>query len=305
MVRRSSRLARVPRVNYAPMLNKMGRKKPSIKTRKGVTKLVKKVIDSKAETKMVCFFNGSTQATAPLANSTGLYTDASPVSHNPVITSNPTDILKIIPDIDQGVGDNQRSGKSVTPVGATLRCKVMLSPTSTGGSGWQAPSANAYDLTFVAYLLSSVTFKTYRTLYVDNDFGKMLSIGDGTTTFFDGSFSSANLPVEKGYYRVHKVVRKNLRSSGVFNSTGGAVLNPTNNNSHPLCHEWTWNYKKYLPKKLTYPEDTVTAANGGNEPLNSSLFWAIGYYQTDGSDANLSGINVQIEYTSILRYKDM
>lgn len=305
MVRRSTRLSRVPRVNYKPMLNKMGRSKTSIKTKKGVTRLVKRVINSKAETKMVTFFGGPVANPSPTANSTGTYADAAPTSQNPFIQNNTTDILKVIPDIDQGVGDNQRTGKSVSPQSATLRCKVMLSPTSTGGSGWAAPSAYAYDLTFVAYLLSSVTFKTYRTLYVDNDFSKMLSIGDGTTTQFDGSFSAANLPIEKGYYRVHKVVRKQLRASGVFGGSPGAVYSPTNNNSHNLVHEWTWNYKKYLPKKLTYPEDTTTVANGGNEPLNSSLFWCVGYYTTDGTDANAQGINIQQEYTSILKYKDM
>lgn len=267
-------------------------------------KLVKGVIKRMAETKMATFFNGPVANPAPLANSTGLFTQAAPVSQNPFIQNNPTDILKLIPDVPQGDGDNERSGRYIMPVSCRVRCKVMLSPTSTGSTGWASPQATAYDLTIVAYLLQSVTFKTYRTLYVDNDFSKMLDVGNGSTTQFDGSFSAANMPVEKGYYRVHKVVRKQLRSSGIFSAPGGAINQITNNNSHNLRHEWVWDLTKYLPKKLVYPENQVTAANGGNEPLNSSLFWCVGYYKTDGTPANAQEINIQQEYTSLLKYKD-
>lgn len=274
------------------------------RTKKGLRKLVKGVLKNQAETKMATFFCGPIAATSPLANSTGLYSDAAPVSQNPVVISNPTDILKLIPDVPQGTGDNERSGKIINPVSARVRCKVMVSPTSTGSTGWASLQATAYDLTFVAYLLQSVSYKTYRALYVENDFSKMLDVGDGTTTNFDGSFSAANLPIEKGYYRVHKVMRKQLRSSGIFNAPGGTINYPTNNNSHNLVHEWVWDMTKALPKKLVYPEDSVSVASGGNEPLNSSLFWCVGYYKTDGTDANTQEINIQQEYTSILKYKD-
>ena len=261
MPRRSARLAAKPRVNYKPMMNKHGRKL-ALRTKKGITNLVKKVINRKAETKMTVFYGGPVAATAPVANSTGLFSDAAPVSQNQFITSNVTDILKLIPDVAQGINDNNRTGTDISPVSARVHCKVMLSPTSTGSSGWASPYAYAYDLTIVAYLLQSVTFKTYRSLYVDNDFSKLLRVGDGTTANFDGSFSAANLPVEKGYYRVHAVKRKQLRSSGLFNGSPGVVYYPTNNNSHNLVHEWTWNLTKHLPKKLTYPESSVSVANG-------------------------------------------
>jgi len=272
-------------------------------SKKQVAKIAKRVVNAKAETKMVTFYAGPVQATAPLANSTGVIADAAPVSHNPVITSNPTDILKLIPDVVQGDGDNQRSGKYINPVSTRVRCKVMLSPTSTGSTGWASLQATAYDLTFVAYLLQSVSYKNYRSLYVDNDFSRMLEVGNGTTQNFDGTFSAANMPVSKGYYRCYATKRMQLRSSGLFSAPGGSVLYPTNNNSHPLVREWTWNLTKHMPKKLIYPEDSVTAASGGNEPLNSSLFWAIGYYKTDGTVAD-DAINIQLEYTTLMKFKD-
>jgi len=268
--------------------------------RKAITRLVKSVVKGQAETKMVTFFNGSVAGTGPTQNSTGLYADKGLVSKDQLIINNNTDILKLIPDIAEGTGDNERAGRAVNPTSGTVRCKVVISPTGTGSSGWK--NGWGYDVVMVAYLLQAVNFKTYRNLYVDNDFTKMLDVGDGTTVNFDGTYSAANLPVEKGYYRVLAKKRKNLRSSGGL-PTGPLIPGgTTNNNSHQLCTEWTWNYGKHLPKKLLYPEQNVTVANGLNEPLNSSIFWAVAYYNTD---ATVTGdTNIQIEYTSILKYKD-
>lgn len=302
MPRRGPPRAAKRSVNYAPMMNRKGRSKSTVRTKKGVTNLVKKVINSKAETKMVAFFNGPIAATTPAANSTGLYSDANPVSQNQFIATNATDILKLIPDVAVGNADNNRTGRYINPVSAGVKCKVMISPISTGGAGYQ--NGNAYDMTFVAYLLQSVTYKTYRSLYANNDFTKLLDVMDGTTTKFDGTFSAANLPVERGYYRCLAVKRKQVRSSGAYNPVAPVVNTITNNNSAPIVHEWTWNLKKHLPKKLIYPEDSVTPAIGGNEPLNSSLFWCVGYYNTDGTAPTVPRIFIQQQYTSIMKFKD-
>ena len=73
----------------------------------------------------------------------------------------------------------------------------------------------------MCYLLQSVTYKTYRSLYANNDFGKMFDVMDGTTTSFDSTYQCANLPIEKGYYRVLATKKVYLRSSG--ESTGAPV----------------------------------------------------------------------------------
>lgn len=271
---------------------------------KRVKAIASRVVDAKAETKMVGFFNGPVAATSPPANSNGWLADALPVAQNQIITSNPTDILKLIPDVSPGNGDNQRTGRYIMPTAASVRCKVMLAPNTTGSTGWASPQISAYDLTFVAYLLQSVSFKNYRDLYVENDFGKMLDDLSGGTCNFDGSYSAANLPVEKGYYKVLAKKRKQLRSSGLFTAPGGVITQVSNNNSAPLVHEWTWNLKKHLPKKLIYPESTVSVAQGQNEPLNSSIFWCVGYYRTDGTGRGGSDIILNQEYTSIMKYKD-
>jgi len=282
------------------------RKKREQRPKKGLRKVIKGVIQAQAETKMVTFYNGTVANPSPLRNSTGLYADAGPVSQNQFITSNTTDILKLLPDVEAGIADHQRTGKIIAPISCQVRCKVMISPTTTNERGWAAGCA--YDLTFVAYMLQHVSFKTYTSLHTDNSFNQLLSVGDGTTTNFDGSFSGANMPVEKGYYRLLAKKTHRLRSSGTLPESPQQPLvgngRMVNQNSHTQAYEWTWNLGKHLPKKLIYPEDNVTVAQGGNEPLNAAPFWCVGYYRTDGTVSAAGVIDIQQEYTSILKYKD-
>jgi len=274
--------------------------------RKTVARIAKRVVNSKAETKMVTFYGGPVQGTTPVRNSTGLYNDAGIVQQNQFITNNTTDVFKLIPDIALGVGDNQRNGNIVNPVSCSVRCKVSISPQVLGSAtlGWQL--GTAYDLTFVAYLLQHVSLKTYTALAAQNNFSQLLMVGDGTTTGFDGSFSTANMPVEKGYYRLLAKKMHRLRSSGSYAFAIPQTAPPmTNQNAHTQCYEWTWNLGKHLPKKLVYPEAQVTPALGGNEPLNAAPFWCVAYYNTDGRVATQAETIISQEYTSILKYKDV
>jgi len=270
-----------------------------------VARIAKKVVNSKAETKMVSFFEGPVAQSSPLQNSTGLFQDKDLVAHNQFISSNTTDILKVIPDVIQGPGDNQRDGRAISPVSGQLKIQVQVAAQQPNGQGWG--NGYNYDLTAVCYLLQSVTYKTYRSLYAGNDFAKMYDVMDGTTTSFDGTYQCANLPIEKGYYRVLATKKVYLRSSGASPGGVGVSVNTvTNNNSHKLVHEWTWNYGKHLPKKLVYPEESVTPANGLNEPLNSSIFWCLGYYNTDGTvqGGQTPAIKIAEQYTSVMKFKD-
>lgn len=274
--------------------------------KKGIRTLIKNILKSQSETKMVTFYGGSTANPSPLRNSTGTYADAGPVSQNQFITNNTTDILKLLPDVAPGTADNQRTGKVINPLSCRVKCKVMISPTTTGERGWAA--GVAYDVTFVAYMLQHVSLKTYSSLHTDNSFNQLLSVGDGTTTNFDGSFSGNNMPVEKGYYRLLAKKTHRLRSSGTLPESPLQPLvgngRMVNQNSHTQSYEWTWNLGKHLPKRLIYPEDNVTVAQGGLEPLNAAPFWCVGYYRTDGTVSATGVIDIQQEYTSILKYKD-
>lgn len=255
---------------------------------------IKNIVRGQAETKMVTYYNG------PVGTpSSGLLADAAPVSQNQNISVNNTDILRLIPDVSQGPADNNRIGDTIRPVSLVGKFQVMISPISTGGAGWQ--NNNAYDLTVVAYCLKHVSYKTYTSLYTSNDFSKMLKVGDGTTKSFAGKYPDSTMEVHPGYYQVLHKKKIYLRSSGYF--TGGSGVGISNNNSHPLQHEWTWNLTKHLPKTLQYPENNVTTIDV-DRPLNAAPFWCVAYYNTDGTMSSQPTIWIQQQYTTILKFKD-
>jgi len=282
-------------------------KKMAPRSKKAVTKLVKGVIKNQAETKIVTFFSGTTAGTVPIQNSTGLYLQAGPVQQNQQVVNNPTDILKVIPDVEPAgltatQQDNAREGRYITPTSLTLRCRVLLNPIAQQNLGYQ--QGVAQDVMMVAWLVQSVSLKSYRQLYSVNDFGKFLDTGEGTTIPFGGQFADACLPLTAGYYRLLAKKTKVLRASGQY----GTPVPPnfiTNNNSHPFEYQWTWNVGKHLPKKLVYPEDNVTVQNGQLEPLNSSIFWCVAYYNLDGTVAGTPVAKIQQQYVSTMKFKDL
>ena len=264
-------------------------------TRAGEVALIKKVIKGQAETKRAVWYGGST--------GTGLYADASPVQQNQFIASNATDILRVLPAVSQGIDDWQRIGQSIIPVRCTLNCRVTISPLTSGSVGFV--QGFSYNIRAVAYLLEHVSLKTYESLYARNAFSQLLQVGDGQTTFFGGTYYASKLPVETGYYKVHKKKVMTLRSPGT--ATAGGAVTPlyqgVNTNSAPFSHEWTWDVKG-LPKKLMFPESTATV--GQNDPTNTAPFWCIGYYMMDGSGTPTTApaVLIQQQYMSALTYKD-
>jgi len=290
MPRRSSRLAAKPRVDYRKMAGK--RASRPVQLSKPVTAAVKRIVKGTQETKMVSWFG------SPLYD--GVWTTTGITPQNGFITSNATDLLRIIPYVPQGLGDNERVGQSITPVSMRIHCKVLLTPTLQGGSG--VNNGYSYNVTCIAYCLQHVSLKTYQALAARNDFTQLLQIGNGSTVGFSGKYEYSTLPVESGYYRVLKVKKINLRSSGNTLPGGSPANVASNNNSHQTTHEWVWDITKAIPKRLTFPENTAPPA-GLNDPLNAAPFWCVGYYNMDNTP-NTQPTQVFQQYSAFLKYKD-
>jgi len=267
---------------------------------------IKKVVRGQAETKLVSWYNGPTP-------STGLYGQANYVIQNPVIATNATDILRLIPHVYPGDAANQRVGDRITPVSLNLQGTVMVNinnlPPQAGNVGVTT------DIYVVIYILQHVTLKSYSTLTASNDFTQLLKTGEvpvtGTnsppaTVGFQGHVWDSQMPVEDSYYRLLKKKKYRLRYAGKGTTSGGdppapAWLSVPNSVSYRA--EYSMNLSKYLPKKLMYPETFDSSGNPtGIDPTNSSLFMCMGCYQGNGLVDNSWTFSQQ--YVTHLKYKD-
>lgn len=307
MPRRSNRLSRKPRLDYKKynatgMIVAKGatpaKRVKSARATGALAQAIRKVVRGSSETKMVSWYNGPVP-------SNGTYAQANYVLQNPTITSNATDIQRLIPYVVQGISDNQRIGETISPVSLNLQGTVMVNianlPPTAGNVGVTT------DIYVVIYILQHVTYKSYTALAPatgGNDFTQLLRTGENTTVGFQGHVWDSQMPVEDAYYRLLKKKKYRLRYAGKGTTSGGdppgpAWLSVPNTVSYRA--EYNMNLSKYLPKKLKYPENTTVP--GANDPTNSSLFMCMGCYQGNGLVDNSWTFSQQ--YVTHLKYKDL
>lgn len=286
-------------------------KKPRAKTAKpskALTNLITKVVNRKAEHKSACYY-GCDPSIRRTVNE-GIFAFQSNQGQNQFITSNNSDILRVMPIIYEGTADYERVGNQITPTSLTIHVNVginnaLLMSTSPSGAG---KICNFYA---VCYLLQHKQLKTYEQLNSLNNFNQLLNIGNGTTKSFTGTWTSAQLPVSNQYYTVLAKKVMSLRQDGIGTPPMGGTT-PTNANSHPNNYNFTWRVKKkHLPAKIKFPEVLEDISGsfvaGNNDPTNSSMFWCVGYYNQDGTPVSSSGtplVWIQQQYVSRLTYTD-
>nr|WPR18634.1 MAG: capsid protein [Chemarfal virus 264] len=256
-----------------------------------VEQRVARAISRSTETKQVAWYDGPVP-------SNGTYAQWSYVNQNATITSNTTDILRLIPQVVQGTGDNQRIGERISPKSLIVKgaCTVLA-------NNMQPLPGFKSDMVVVIYVLQHVTLKSYAALTASNDFTQLLRTGENTTAAFQGTIRDAQMPVEDAYYRLLKMKKIRLRYAGVQPHDNASV--PPNqwisvDNSHSFSGEFQFNLSKHLPKQFKYPESASVA--GANDPTNSSIFMCVGQYQMNGTvvQDNL----IAFQYMSQLKYKD-
>lgn len=292
----SSRGTRLTRFSYdaaAPKVIVSGAKaKPQT-----LTGLIKRVVKGAAETKEVIWYNGPSP-------SNGTFAQASYINQNATITNNTTDILRLIPYVAAGTGDNQRIGEKIKPVSLNVKGSVCLLTNSINNQ----PSNTAgfqQDFYVVIYILQHVSLKSYKDLAAQNDFTQLLKTGENSTVPYNGHVWESQMPVEDAYYKLLKKKKYRLRYGGMKQTTAG---DPPGNqwiamsNPHSWRAEFNISLSKHLPANFKYPEANAPAGNQ-NDPTNSSIFMCMGAYQADGTVLNSTIF--QQQYISSLKYKDL
>lgn len=260
-----------------------------------LTGLIRRVVKGQAETKMAMMYNTSdTPGNAP----PGSYAASGWSLKDQRITANNTDIKRLIPYVVQGTSDNQRIGEKINPKSLIVRGAVAVNIVQQ-----ELVPNNLYC---VIYVLQHVVFKSYQSLITGNNFAQLLNTGENTTVAFEGKQTQKDLPVDKSYYRLLKKKIIPLRHAGINNTTGSNSYAVSIANSHKYHSNFTINLSKQLPKVFKYPEQDNAFSN---DPNNSSIFMAVGYYSMDDlyntiipvSPSTSMGLN----YTSCLTFKDL
>lgn len=258
--------------------------------------LIKRVVKSQAETKYRTFYSGG--VLGPLLDP-GDYSIRAYTLQNQFITSNVTDIHRLIPTVLQGVGDNQRIGVKISPTSLVLTGNFTVNLQQI----WQNNIPR--DIVVVMYVLQHVTLKDYTSLVAGNDFNQLLDTGEQGTARFNGDIQSAQLPVNRQVYRLlaKKVIP--LRYAGV-QPAGVTFTAPVSvANAHNYQASYKLNLTKHLPKVLTYNENT-TSGLGLGDPTNSSIFMTCAWYEMNGGiPPTTASVVFQQEYVSHFHYKDL
>jgi len=304
MVRRSNRLSRKPRLDYK-RYNSTGvivtkgaspaKRVKSARATGALAQAIRKVVNSSSETKQVCWYSGN--------GNDGKYSGNGSIAHNSLITSTATDVLRLIPYIVAGTGDNQRIGEKVSPKSLVVTGTLRLDDGVINGVNAESRD----DIVVVLYVLQSTTLKSYTAVAAAPSpgfFNNLLSTGEGLTVPFVGNATEAQMPVENAYFKLLSKKKIRLRYAGAIPGSASGV--PTNavvsvSNAHSYYADFNFNLSKHLPAKFTYPEANASAL-GLNDPTNSSIFMAVGFYNMDGQ--NSTSQFIQIQYTSQLKFKD-
>ena len=271
------------------------RAKRALRPTAPLTRAINTVISRKVETKRAVWYSGLTN--------NGAFSGTGYVAHNPLITSNATDILRLIPYVKPGTGNNQRIGDRIVPKSLMVTGALKLSDGTINGVNAEFRD----DVVVVLYVLQHKSLKSYSTLTTSNDFLQMLSTGEQDTTAFDGTLVASQLPVEDSAYRLLAKKKIRLRYAGAI--PGSATGVPTNAvvsvaNAHSYYADFSFNLTKHLPAQFLYRELSpgVAPLPDANDPTNSSIFMCCGFYNMDGQSALTQLIDIQ--WSSQLKYKD-
>jgi len=181
------------------------------------------------------------------------------------------DLIKIIPDISSGTGNNDRLGNKITPKGL----KVVVTMTVN-----QVNGAVSIPMLPRLMVLSAKNVKAWTDI-ASVDVTKFLDDGVAERAF-GGDITDYQCPLNKEYVIAHKDIKTEL-SLGTYEQNG----------------QRTRTYTLWIkcPKVLNYNDFDVT-------PTNFSPFLCLGYAVGDFSVPSEAFLGVKLALTSMLYYED-
>lgn len=201
------------------------------------------------------------------------------------------DVLKIVPNIVQGVANNERIGEQIRVTSIQVRGILQMLPQNIGQGD---------SLRKIACRVMIVTPKSYGNWSSApgnqaNWLPTLLRKG-GTTKPFEGLTSDLFLPVNTDAITCHynKVFYFNQSTYGTSTSSGYVEF------SQDKLVRFLNIKLKCRNKLVKYDEDI----DSGNTPANLGYFMLVGYCFVDGTSPDLISTRIRLQYDSFMKYED-
>jgi hypothetical protein len=195
----------------------------------------------------------------------------------------------LIPPIQLGDGDHQRTGNVIAPTSLTVKGFVALA----------SNDVNSYNIDVDIYLLRHKAIKDVAYQTQLGNFQDLLNSGDGLNVGYDGSWTHSAMPVNTSTYQLikHKKIRLSKGWGDVNTSLSGASTSQASYESS-VRSQRNFSFKVKMPKKLQYKSDADTT------PSMDYPFLVIGWNSPDNLDTTGSLSTVQATCTTHMYYKD-
>lgn len=198
-----------------------------------------------------------------------------------------SDLYSIIPNIQQGAGNNARIGERISPSYLTLRGYVTANQSNTLTNGAEILDVDLFFLMDKVQRDGSVR---------DATSAKFIRQG-GSVVMYDGTIASTCAPVDTDRFKVLKRIKCKLIPW---------PLATNQLNSNPNSGSQVYRFKVTVPmsrlcRSLDYSDIS------SSQPNNCNMFFTCGYarYNDPANQDNILAVPVQVSYSSTLYYKDI
>jgi len=204
-----------------------------------------------------------------------------------------TDLIKCLPDIIQGSGQNNRIGHEIRPLKLVIRGYVAFNTDSVGGSTYQ----DAVQLGGRLFCFQDKANRCYTQAIVNYN---LLDAG-GTSAQFAGTAMNFVVPHNSDQFMFFADKRMRIQKPfGWTNNVSPSSTNAITSMNPSLFHPFTITFtQKQLPAVFKYDETMSSSF-----PVNFAPYIALGYADLLNKSPDVSTVRLNMEFCSTLYYED-
>lgn len=201
------------------------------------------------------------------------------------------DIQQVLPNVSEGVGENQRIGDRISVVNHQVRGYIRFTPVL------KSPTNDKLQVGVRLMCLSLKKTSSWDlTVAAPGPLSALLRAG-GTNKGFTGLISDLQCPINTDMFEVHYDRKMYLTQTyNAFDTASGFYHCDTSNQ----IKFYSFNIKKSQNKSLKYDDST----SSGLLPINYAPFLVLGYTYLNSGAADTISASCGLHFQSTLTFKD-